>query len=503
MSKTITVPIDFYKQFEDVTNKLDTLIRENQRMRYSHEDEIKKLRYELTKELNDRQNELKLIIEEKNEIIQKLLNEIDRLKNKNNKNSTNSSMPSSTDMFKPKKSGANLYNSRKKTTKKIGGQKGHKGYGLTREKVEKLIKENKLETRILYHKSNNKSKKDVIKYRLGIEINAYVEKHIFKHVSNSKNKIPNEFYTDVTYDNSIKSLSIELGVYNVISYNRLSDFFKVISKGLITISNGTLVNFLKEFSKKATNTINNLKYNLLNEEIMYTDETSNNKWYIRNYSNPNTVVYMSYNRRGHKQIEVHDILTKYIGGLMHDHDTTMYKYGQSNYECLIHLGRYFEELIQNIPEITWAKEMKKLLFETYYQRKELISQNIHEFTTNQIQTIEQRYDELLLLAKTENKNISSSFYKEKSIKLMKRCKKYKENHLAYIHNFNVPFDNNLSERDLRIIKIKSKISGGFRNETGAKTYCDAISIIKTAIKRKINPYETISSIFNCKELFAC
>ena len=225
MSKTITVPIDFYKQFEDVTNKLDTLIRENQRMRYSHEDEIKKLRYELTKELNDRQNELKLIIEEKNEIIQKLLNEIDRLKNKNNKNSTNSSMPSSTDMFKPKKSGANLYNSRKKTTKKIGGQKGHKGYGLTREKVEKLIKENKLETRILYHQSNNKSKKDAIKYRLGIEINAYVEKHIFKHVSNSKNKIPNEFYTDVTYDNSIKSLSIELGVYNVISYNRLSDFF--------------------------------------------------------------------------------------------------------------------------------------------------------------------------------------------------------------------------------------------------------------------------------------
>ena len=73
----------------------------------------------------------------------------------------------------------------------------------------------------------------------------------------------------------------------------------------------------------------------------------------------------------------------------------------------------------------------------------MISQNIHEFTTNQIQTIEQRYDELLLLAKTENKNISSSFYKEKSIKLMKRCKKYKENHLAYIHNFNVPFDNNL------------------------------------------------------------
>lgn len=44
-------------------------------------------------------------------------------------------------------------------------------------------------------------------------------------IQKTKYQIPNEFYTDVTYDNSIKSLSIELGVYNVISYNRLSDFF--------------------------------------------------------------------------------------------------------------------------------------------------------------------------------------------------------------------------------------------------------------------------------------
>ena len=135
MSKTITVPIDFYKQFEDVTNKLDTLIRENQRMRYSHEDEIKKLRYELTKELNDRQNELKLIIEEKNEIIQKLLNEIDRLKNKNNKNSTNSSMPSSTDMFKPKKVEPIFITLEKKLLKKSADKKDIKDMALLEKKL--------------------------------------------------------------------------------------------------------------------------------------------------------------------------------------------------------------------------------------------------------------------------------------------------------------------------------------------------------------------------------
>ncbi len=48
-----------------------------------------------------------------------------------------------------------------------------------------------------------------------------MEKHIFKYTENSKEKLPKEFYTDVTYDNSIKALVIELGAYNVISYNRL------------------------------------------------------------------------------------------------------------------------------------------------------------------------------------------------------------------------------------------------------------------------------------------
>ena len=87
------------------------------------------------------------------------------------------------------------------------------------------------------------------------------------------------------------------------------------------------------------------------------------------------------------------------------------------------------------------------------------------------------------------------------MKLTRRCEKYKENHLAYIYDFNIPFDNNLSDRDLRIIKTKTKISGGFRSEQGAQIYCDTISIIKTAKKRGINPFKAILAIFNNEELF--
>ena len=478
---------DFYRQFEELNNKLDSLLKENK---------------DLRREFKQEKEDLKATIKEKDELIEKLLNEIDRLKNQINKNSSNSSKPPSTDTGKKDKSGANLYNSRKKTDKKIGGQKGHKGHSLTKEKVEKMIEDKLVETRTIYHESNNRNGKDVTKYRIGLEVNVYVEKHIFKHNPKTEEKIPKEFYTDVTYDNSIKALTIELGTYNVVALDRLSDLFSVLSKGVIDISNGTLVNFLKEFSLKSKPTLDNLENDLLNKALMNTDETTNdNKWYIRNYSNSETVIYKPHKNKGHKQIEEHDILTRYTGGIIHDHDTAMYKYGNKNIECIVHLGRYLEELIQNIKEITWPKKLKELLFKTNYERKELINQNITMFSNHQTRNIENEYDYLIKLAKEENQKIDSKFYKDKAVKLTRRCEKYKENHLAYIYDFNIPFDNNLSERDLRIIKTKTKISGGFRSEQGAQIYCDTISIIKTAKKRGINPFKAILAIFNNEELF--
>lgn len=72
----------------------------------------------------------------------------------------------------------------------------------------------------------------------------------------------------------------------------------------------------------------------------------------------------------------------------------------------------------------------------------------------------------------------------------------------FIKNFTIPFDNNLSERDLRIFKIKTKMSGGFRSFKGFKHFTNALSIIKTSIKRNINPFHSIKSIFKNQILFA-
>ena len=272
---------DIYKQLEQVMTKLDESLSIN-------------------KELNETIKDLTKQLSQANEQNQKLQEEIDRLKNKNNKNSSNSSKPSSTNIITPKrKTGSNIYNYRIKSDKKPGGQYGHVGHSLSKKYVEELIDKKKIEVRDFTHIIKGKSSKEnTVKYKLGIEIKPYAEKHIFKYDENSMDTLPTEYYTDVTYDNSIKALSIELGAYNVISYDRLSDFFSVITDGVIQMSKGNLVNILYEFGNKCVPTLEILENEILNSKYTYTDETgtkfNGKNMYVRNYSNESTVIYKAH-----------------------------------------------------------------------------------------------------------------------------------------------------------------------------------------------------------------
>ena len=229
---------DFYNQFEELSNKLDALIEENKNLKAEHKKELAKLKYDLIKEareeksqLNETIKSLRKELEEANKLIKKLQEDNDRLKNQLGKNSTNSSKPSSTNITTPKKkTSANEYNYRTISGKKIGGQFGHEGHVLDKKKIEDLIKNKEVEVRTITHKIKGKNtKENIIKYRVDIETKTIIEKHIFIYSEDANDSLPEEFYTDVTYGNSIKALLLELGAYNVVSYNRLSDFVSVIT----------------------------------------------------------------------------------------------------------------------------------------------------------------------------------------------------------------------------------------------------------------------------------
>lgn len=73
--------------------------------------------------------------------------------------------------------------------------------------------------------------------------------------------------------------------------------------------------------------------------------------------------------------------------------------------------------------------------------------------------------------------------------------KYQDNHLLFLHDFEVSFDDNMSERDLRKVKNREKMAGGFRKDSGHKMYCNILTMIETFKRRNMPLLESIKQVF--------
>lgn len=469
-----------FNQLQELMGRLDSVEKE-------HKQEIRHLK----DEISDLKKENKLLHTEN----QLLREDNARLRSIINNDSSNSSLPPSTDQKGGKP--ANTFNSRNKTGRKTGGQKGHKGTTLTKNEIEKKIQEGKCRHEIQTI-GNPICGKYISKYVVDLKTEAVIREVRIYADEHGKFSIPPEYRSDVTYGENVKALAVSLYSEGVMANDRIAAFLNAASGDVLELSDGSIYGFCKKFAQNSEESIQNLESNLLNQPVVATDAatvTVNGKQnYIRNFSTEGTVVYHAMNSKSIDSLKKIGFLSKYCGLLLHDHETALYHFGTDHAECNVHIIRYLRKNSEEAKN-KWSDEMISLLCEMNKARKELMEQEITSFSEKKLREYEEKYQALITKGRTENKKTSHLYAKSEEKTLLNRLEKYSHNHLLFLYDFSVPFENNISERDLRKAKNRQKMAGGFRKESGHQMYCSILTIIETLKRRNLGIIENIKHLF--------
>jgi transposase len=171
--------------------------------------------------------------------------------------------------------------------------------------------------------------------------------------------------------------------------------------------------------------------------------------------------------------------------------------------CNAHHLRELVFILERYEQI-WADEMMTLLVDIKKLVEAAKADGLDCLTPEQISNCERRYQELLEKGFKDNPPplIDPEAPKKKGRpkqsppkNLLDRLKDNQSAVLAFMHDFRVPFDNNQAERDLRMMKLKQKISGGFRSQEGAKMFCRIRGYISTLRKQGIDVLDALRQVF--------
>jgi len=459
-------------------------------------------------------NNLCTLIEQQAAQIARLEERIKTLEERLNKNSRNSSKPPSTDGYATKKP---IPKSRRiKSGKKAGGQKGHPGTTLR-------MVDNPDETVIHSvnecsncHTSLEDEKVGDYEIRQTFDIPP-VTLHSTEHCAEikpcpkcghiNKAEFPDDVTQPVQYGPRIKAFAVYLHDYQLIPYDRscelLSDVYGC------KISPATLIRAENECFEGLEEFENEIKDTLLSSPVIHSDETGMKINGMRNWLHvactDKMTYYFAHPKRGSEAMDDMGILLNYDGTVVHDFWKPYYKFECKHSLCNAHLLRELTGVSETDKQ-QWSQKMEDLLLEIK-KCVEVTREISNCLRVEQIRHFEAMYDDITKIGLEENppppdvdtQPKKRGRKKQTKVKnLLDRFIGYKGDILRFMYDFDVPFENNQAERDVRMTKVQQKISGTFRSTEGADSFCRIRGYISTAKKNTSSVIDAIEDVFNGK-----
>lgn len=439
-------------------------------------------------------------------LIAQLNQVIGELKEQINKNSKNSSKPPSSDGFK-KPAPKSL---RKPSGKKPGGQGGHPGTHLAViAQPDETIGHMPSACEGCPHYKMCKGtaciseKRHVIDAVVTVNVTEHQALEIpvcMLHGGTRKGEFPVDIKATVQYGENLQALAVSLNTVGAVSIKRTHEILSGVFH--IPMSTGTINNMVKRCADRLTGVVGIIRDKMAASGLGHFDETGTRVgktlWWVHDASNAEYTYLDISQKRGIIGMEQCGVLPDFRGIAVHDCWASYWKYPDMGHAvCCAHLLRELTGICENYPNQTWGSLFIDLLLDMKKVKEEAVTAGKESLSDEQYHKFDKRYEDLIKLARKENPIPETTVKKRgrkkkgKVLALVERLVNYKASVCLFFYNFSVPFDNNQAERDLRMIKVKTKVSGCFRKEEGARAYLKIMSYVGTAHKQGYNAYEAI------------
>jgi len=300
------------------------------------------------------------------------------------------------------------------------------------------------------------------------------------------------------YGPRIHAMAVYLRNYQLIPLERSIELFRDLFK--LSLSEGTIVNMTTRCADQLSGFMEMVKQELIDAEIIHNDETGINIKGILNWLHTAGNKYYTYlfphEKRGSIAFDEIGILPDFKGVSIHDFWKPYEKYDCSHAYCNAHLIRELTFAHENLKQ-KWALKMNCLILDIKERVDKSEEKSLNGDATSEIMD---KYDKIIKQGYKANPPPEKTGKrgrpkKGKVLCLIERLDNHREEILRFMKEQDVPFDNNLAERDLRMVKVRQKISGTFRNMDRVKDYCRIRSYISTVKKQKKDVFTALVNSF--------
>jgi transposase len=304
---------------------------------------------------------------------------------------------------------------------------------------------------------------------------------------------PEEVKAPIQYGKNVKSMVAYLSVYQHLPYKRMTEFFE--SAYSLPVSQGSVDNILEEMSDKSKGAYEEIRKRISLSEVVGSDETgcrvNGKKHWIHVWQTKLLTFIVSYASRGYSVVEEY-----FPGGFLNsfyvsDCWASQLKVSALRHQlCIAHLLRELLNFEKSLNS-QWSIDMKNL-FRRALKLKKHMTCDDYKTAPAEVGELESELDGLL--------TVDATGFHAKKRAFIKRLIKHKDSIFTFLHHQNVPPDNNASERAVRNVKVKTKVSGQFRNPEGkgAERFARIRSIVDTAIKNGQSVFGALECLAKCR-----